>query len=300
MPDTQVAQTAFAELVRPDELDGFIARARREDLGAVGDVTTDSIVEQDRTATAAVVPRKAGVVAGMPVAAALADAYEVDFEIATGDGEQCRAYEAIATISGPLRDVLGVERPLLNTLGWMCGIATLTATYVNTVRGSRAVICDTRKTTPGLRGFEKYAVLCGGGHLHRSGLFDAALYKDNHLAHVPLESWTETLSDAIRAARDAATLRFVEVEVDTLAQLDAVLDIEAGLVDIVLLDNMSTEHLRQAVRRRDQFRSDVQLEASGGVSLNTVAAIAATGVDRISVGGLTHSVTSLDIGLDIA
>ena len=166
------------------------------------------------------------------------------------------------------------------------------------VAGTGAVICDTRKTTPGWRPLEKYAVRCGGGTLHRLSLADAALYKDNHLAGLPPGRWAQTLATAIRSVRSEHELRFVEVEVDTTEQLEAVFDLPAGLVDIALLDNMTPETLRAMVARRDAAAPHLQLEASGGVTLDTVRTIAESGVDRISVGALTHSATSLDVGLE--
>jgi len=194
--------------------------------------------------------------------------------------------------------VLTFERTLLNLVSRLCGIATRTATFVATAGGG-ALVTDSRKTTPGLRRFEKYAVACGGGYLHRLGLDDAVMYKDNHLAAVPEADLAAALSDAIRRARADRPLRFTCVEVDRLDQLDVVLGLDAGLVDIVLLDNMDPDTLREAVSRRDAAGSRVVLEASGGVTLETIAAIAATGVERIAVGSITHGATWLDIGLDI-
>jgi nicotinate-nucleotide pyrophosphorylase (carboxylating) len=170
---------------------------------------------------------------------------------------------------------------------------------VQAIEGTRAVICDTRKTTPGLRGLEKYAVRCGGGTTHRLGLFDAMLIKDNHIVGVPIEKLARTLSKAVIAARNAHALRFVEVEVDSLQQFQHVLKLDAGLVDVVLLDNMSVGELRDASLLRSSHRPDLLLEASGGVTLDNVRSIASTGVDRISVGAITHSAPALDIGLDI-
>ena len=166
--------------------------------------------------------------------------------------------------------------------------------------GPSAEICDTRKTTPGMRRLEKYAVRCGGGTMHRVGLYDAALYKDNHLAALPEDSWAARLGEAITSARRDHQLTFVEVEVDTLRQLEEVLTLPAGLVDIVLLDNMSSGSLQRAVELRNERRSELKLEASGGVTLESVRAIAESGVDRISVGAITHSAPWLDIGLDLA
>jgi nicotinate-nucleotide pyrophosphorylase (carboxylating) len=195
---------------------------------------------------------------------------------------------------------LTAERLVLNLLGRLCGIATLTQRFVACVAGTRARIYDTRKTTPGWRRLEKYAVRCGGGTNHRTGLFDAVLIKDNHLAQAAHQGISA--ADAVRRARrflaacgPSRTADIVEVEVDTLEQLDAVLPQQP---DIILLDNMSCAQLREAVRRRDASGVAVELEASGGVRLSTVREIAETGIERISVGALTHSATTLDVGLD--
>jgi nicotinate-nucleotide pyrophosphorylase (carboxylating) len=198
--------------------------------------------------------------------------------------------------------MLTCERPLLNLIGRLCGIATLTREYVRRVEGTAARIYDTRKTTLGWRRLEKYAVHCGGGRNHRTGLFDAILIKDNHLALSAEKNLSP--AGAVQAARnflaqlDAQYVTkdmLVEVEIDSLDQLDAVL---AAAPDIVLLDNMSTEKLRAAVTRRNELAPQIELEASGGVTLETVGEIALTGVERISIGALTHSATSLDLGLD--
>ncbi len=197
-----------------------------------------------------------------------------------------------------MRDLLAIERVALNLLCHLSGVATLTAQYVAKCKGTKAGIYDTRKTLPGLRGLQKYAVACGGGRTHRIGLYDAVLIKDNHLAGTPISKLAEMLTkSAGQARRLTPGLQFVEVEVDTLDQLCEVLK---APVDIVLLDNMRPSLLQQAVTMRDATAPKIELEASGGVNLDTVAEISRTGVDRISVGALTHSAPSLDIGLDIA
>lgn len=285
----------------------LIRAALDEDLGDAGDVTTRSIIEPNRNAAAAIVTREPGVIAGMSL---VEDVFRsrAEFDSAAGEvtvtqrvaeGQACPAGETLAELRGPLIALLECERTILNLLGRLCGIATLTRRYVDAIDGTRAVICETRKTTPGLRALEKYAVRCGGGALHRQGLFDAALYKDNHLAHVSIDQWTTALTRAIQQVRREHALRFVEVEVDTIAQLERVLAIEPGLVDIVLLDNMPVEKLRRAVQLRDDRRPGIRLEASGNVNLGTVRTMAEVGVDRISVGALTHSARTLDLGLDI-
>ena len=294
----------YDELARSGAVRRLFELAREEDMGdplGPGDVTSRSLVPAEARATALVRARQAGVVAGLRSIPTLLEVYGGGcvFEASARDGDALAAGEVVGSLTGPLLDVLAAERPLLNTLGRCCGVATVTRQYVRAVEGSGAVVCETRKTIPGWRGLEKYSCRCGGATLHRVGLFDAALYKDNHLAHVPDDRWTEALTGAIGVARGAAALRFVEVEADTLSQLERVLSIAPGLVDIVLLDNMTTDELRRAVSMRDASASRPMLEASGGVRLERVREIAATGVERISVGALTHGAPSLDLGLDI-
>ncbi|MCP3905710.1 MAG: carboxylating nicotinate-nucleotide diphosphorylase [Planctomycetes bacterium] len=297
---------SLAELFDTLTADGSLRRlataARDEDLAGVGDITTSSLVSPQRMATASVTGRAAGVVAGLRAVPAVLEAFggNVACECAVDDGDAVAADTVLATLSGALSDMLAVERTLLNLVGRLCGVATVTRSFVDAIAGTRAVICDTRKTTPGLRSLEKYAVRCGGATLHRVGLHDAALYKDNHLAHVPPDALPDALTKAIGAVRDGRDIRFVEVEVDTTDQLRDVLGLAEGLVDLVLLDNMSLGDLADAVALRDATAPRIGLEASGGVTGETVTAIAATGVDRISVGALTHGACSLDVGLDIA
>jgi nicotinate-nucleotide pyrophosphorylase (carboxylating) len=215
------------------------------------------------------------------------------------DGERLVEGAAFISLEGPLRGILAAERTLLNYVGHLSGIATLTATFVERTQGTRASICDTRKTLPGMRMLEKWAVRCGGGTNHRIGLFDAMLVKDNHVAGLTPANMAARVASAVAEARARTPLRFVEVECDHLEQLQAILDLSRGTVDMVLLDNMSAGQLTEAVRMRDAAACGLLLEASGGVNLDSVAAIAATGVDRISIGALTHSAPCLDIGLDI-
>ena len=286
--------------ITDDALADLAARARREDLGPdERDVTSELFIPADLDAAARLAPRRAGVMAGLAALPTIAAAYHHDLEVEllAGDGRRVEAGEDVAVIAGPLRAILACERVALNLIGRLSGIATLTAEYVERCRGAAAKVFDTRKTTPLLRGLEKYAVACGGGHNHRMGLYDAVLLKDNHLAHVPGDALRDKVAAAVeRARRERPALKFIEVEVDTLDQFDAVLT--AG-VDLVLLDNLPVKALEQAVARRARRAESVQLEASGGVSLDTVAEVAATGVDRISVGGLTHAASSLDVGLDL-
>jgi nicotinate-nucleotide pyrophosphorylase (carboxylating) len=300
-PDfTQLTWSADLE----DDLRQLVRLAVREDLGRQNDWTTVALVAHETQGRAAIVARRPGVVAGLRAAPILIDEMnaKIDWQPRTADGDEIAAGNCLAELAGSARDLLTCERPLLNFIGRLSGIATLTREYVRRVEGTAARIYDTRKTTPGWRRLEKYAVRCGGGHNHRTGLFDAILIKDNHLALAAEENLSPAA--AVQAARnflaqiDAQYVMkdmLVEVEIDSLDQLDAVL---AAGPDIVLLDNMTPTELQAAVARRNELAPKIELEASGGVSLETVREIAQTGVDRISVGSLTHSAASLDIGLD--
>ncbi|MHC4414218.1 MAG: carboxylating nicotinate-nucleotide diphosphorylase [Planctomycetota bacterium] len=296
----------FEQLTSDGSLDRLLEAARYEDLGDAGDVSTACILgggrADGRTVRAAGVAREPGVIAGMAAVGRVLEAFECTaaFEPLTGDGERCAAGQALWRLLGELVPILAVERTLLNLVGRLSGIATLTRRYVNEVAGTNAVVCDTRKTTPGMRAIEKYAVRCGGGTLHRLGLYDAVLLKDNHLAHLGPTELAPAVAEAARAARAGRDLRFVGVEVDTLEQLRLVLQGQTDGIDIVLLDNMSLERLREAVAIRDAIAPRVQLEASGRIVLQTVRAVAETGVDRISVGSLTHSPAWLDVSLEIS
>lgn len=247
-------------------------------------------------AVAAVVARSTGVLCGRRVvsqmAAKLGKYFTADFEV--DDGSRIDSGRAIARLEGSKSALLAVERTVLNFLQRLSGVATLTARYVEAVAGTKAAILDTRKTTPGWRALEKYAVRCGGGRNHRFGLFDAVLIKDNHLA--ALAPSLDPIGEAIARARRAAPAGMtVEVEVDSLDQLDRALECAP---DIVLVDNFPLDAMAEAVRRRDAASPKILLEASGGINLDTVRAVAETGVDRISVGALTHSAPALDIALD--
>jgi len=272
--------------------------ALTEDLGDEGDVTSRATIPEDLQGRAAFVARSEGVLAGVEAAARVCARvdHQLQFSPIRADGYRLGKGETFATVEGPMRSILTAERTALNFLQRLSGVATLTRRYVDAVAGLPVKILDTRKTTPGWRLLEKYAVRVGGGTNHRVGLHDMVLIKDNHLAAMRN---AVPGANEIQAAIDAVRSRFpklkVEVEVDSLEQLDRAL---AAGPDIVLLDNMPVEQLRAAVARRNATAPGVQLESSGGVTLQTVRAIAETGVDRISVGALTHSAKALDIALD--
>jgi len=297
--------TTLAIQLLPDDMLAAALQLWLEEDGFMrGDVTSRALQPPSGVMTAAIGIREPGVLCGMqPLVRAVQVSlmFEgVSFQATMEDGVSVDAGAIAGTMSGPAGDVFGLERPLLNMLGRLCGVATSTRRYVDAIDGTTATICTTRKTTPGLRRFEKYAAACGGATLHRLGLDDAALFKDNHLAGISDGEFTAVVTEACRRARKDRVLSFVEVEVDTLEQFNGAIAIEPGLVDMVLLDNFDLDMLREAVRRRDVEGSALLLEASGGVSLETVRSIAETGVDRISVGALTHQVRSLDVGLDVA
>ena len=275
----------------PLAIDDAVARALEEDLGRAGDITSIATIPEATKAHAVMVARQAGVIAGLPLALAVFRKLcpEIQLQAYVRDGAAVAAGVHLMTISGPARAVLSSERTGLNFVGRLSGIATLTSNYVRRTAGTRLRICCTRKTTPGLRALEKYAVRCGGGFNHRFGLDDAILIKDNHIA---VAGGIRPVLERARA--HAGHLVKVEIEVDTLPQLREVLD--TGLADAVLLDNMDIATLSEAVA---MARGRVVLEASGGVTLNSIAEIAATGVDYVSSGALTHSATNFDVALDI-
>lgn len=266
-----------------------VADALAEDLGLAGDITTAATIPANATARACIRARRQGVVSGVAVARAAFHALDsgIAFEVRQPDGSNVEAGDVIADIAGNARAILTAERVALNFMGRMSGIATLTRRYVEAISGTGAMIVDTRKTTPGLRAFEKFAVRCGGGKNHRVGLFDAVLIKDNHIVAAG------GIDKAIAAARSfAGHMVKIEIEVDTLKQLQVVM---AHKVDAILLDNMPPDTLREAVI---MVAGRALTEASGGINLETVRSIAQTGVDLISVGALTHSAPVLDLGLD--
>jgi len=275
-----------------EEIRCAVQLALAEDLGS-GDVTTLATVPADASASAAMRAREPLVVAGLSLAEAAFRELSPNAEIkrSAQDGSRMKTGETLLHVTGPARALLSAERVALNFAQRLSGVATLTARFVEAVQGTAAQILDTRKTTPGWRQMEKYAVACGGGKNHRIGLYDMVLIKDNHLAALR-NARPNAIAAAVQGARAAYPKLKVEVEADTLEQVGQAL--EAG-ADMILLDNMSLEELRAAVR---QCQGRAQTEASGGVNLQTVRAIAETGVDFISSGALTHSARAVDIGLD--
>lgn len=281
--------------------------ARDEDLGPQRrDLTSELFCDEHATVRCAVAARQECVVAGLAVVPEVLEVFGhagnvgiVRWSAQASDGDSASRGKQVGVLEGSQRAVLAVERTILNTIGRLSGVATQTKRYIDAMGpGVKAVLCDTRKTTPGMRVLEKYAVVCGGGVSHRMGLYDAVLVKDNHLAGVPLEALPQRVAEMARRARSEPGCAFVEVEVDGLEQFDRLCEVEPGLVQIVLLDNFAVADLRTAVEMRDRRCPELLLEASGGVNLQTIRAIAQTGVDRISVGALTHSAVNADFGLD--
>jgi len=273
--------------VATDTVERVVHAALAEDIGA-GDVTTEATIPADAVGVADLLVKEAGVVCGVRVAETTFRALDPDirFEAIASDGDFVEPPALVARISGSERAILTGERVALNFLGRLSGIATLTRRYVDALEGTGTTVLDTRKTTPGLRELEKYAVACGGGRNHRFGLDDAVLVKDNHLRAAG------SVPAAVELVR-AATALPIELECDTLDQVAEALAVG---VDAILLDNMSLDQLREAV---DLTGGRARLEASGGVTLDTIRAIAETGVDEISVGALTHSARSLDVSLEL-
>lgn len=306
MPDSRIEffQQSIDENLLED-LRQLLRLAVREDLDRSFDITTVAVIPPDLQGTASIVARQPGIAAGIDLLPHIIEELEADLEatLLVEDGKEFAADASLATLTGDARDLLTCERIILNFLGKLCGVASMTRERIGLISGTQAKLYDTRKTTPGFRRLEKYAVRCGGGTNHRGGLYEAVMIKDNHLAcRAELADSPASPAEAVKIVRDfiadqpqVSRLTIVEVEVDSLEQLQAVL---AADPDIVLLDNMSTEELRQAVELRDKLNPPVQLEASGGIRIDTLRAVAETGVDRISMGALTHSAINLDLGLD--
>lgn len=297
-------QTINADLV--DDLNHLVRLAIREDLGRSVDLTTLAIVPDTGPARAAIIARKAGVAAGIDLIDLIIQEMDVPLRVEpmVGDSQDFEPKQTLAILSGDSRSLLTCERTILNFLGRLCGIASRTHQFQTKIQETKARLYDTRKTTPGWRRLEKYAVRCGGGHTHRMGLYDAILIKDNHLAcRADVSGKLLNSGQAVEQARrflQSGAVKFteppiIEIEIDRISQLDDALDARP---DIILLDNMSNDQLREAVLVRNVHAPSVELEASGGVSLETIEGIAKTGVDRISVGSLTHSAVNLDLGLD--
>lgn len=285
----------------------LIRMAVREDLGHAsygtvqGDRTVELAIPAELSGTGRIVAREPGVICGTYLLPTILREYQagMNCQVPRGDGERVSRGDVVATITGGVRAILSAERVILNFLGHLSGVASLTRQYVDAVAGTGAVICDTRKTTPAYRTLDKYAVRCGGGVNHRLGLYDGVMLKDNHLAALRAQLGADLrlaeLTQRVRAGLAPAITLWLEV--DTLEQLAA--ELAGGGADVILLDNMPVEMLRQAVQMRDAAGSKAQLEASGGVTLQAARAIAETGVERISIGALTHSARVLDLSLEM-
>jgi len=306
LPDpNDLSLNDFAQQLRHGGLvERLLHLARDEDMGVPAhDWTGELMFRPDETRSVRLCARESGVVSGLAylpdLVAVFSPTAGIEYECLIRDGEPIEPGLTIATLRGNAREIVAMERTMLNLISRMSGIATRTRRFVELVDGTKARVCDTRKTTPGLRVFEKYAVRCGGGTSHRIGLYDAVLIKDNHIeGKTPQQIATSLQDAAYTLTEQGARLQFVQIEVDTLDQLKSVLDVCSGIVEIILLDNMGPDQLAQAVQMRDQMGVRVLLEASGKVSEQTICSVARSGVDRISVGGLTHQARSLDFGLD--
>jgi nicotinate-nucleotide pyrophosphorylase (carboxylating) len=297
----QVAADATLE----NDLRALVRLSIAEDLRGALDWTTVCLIEGDRRGACQIVPRQSGICAGLATLGWIIDEFDADLEEESliADGQPLVPGEPIARLQGNTRDLLTSERTILNIVSRLCGIATLTRRFVDEISSTGARLYDTRKTTPGWRLLEKYAVGCGGGHNHRSGLYDGFLIKDNHLALAGEPNRPLSPGEAVQTAiqwrgsqlEQLTAPAIVEIEVDSIGQLHDALRVDP---DIVLLDNFTLDQLREAVAIRTSIGASAELEASGNVKIDTIAAIAQTGVERISSGALTHQATSLDLGLD--
>jgi len=285
----------------------LIQLAKREDVGD-DDVTSRLLIGPEKIGVGTLMQKETGIACGLPIVEMICRAYDERLRVEQIPGFHMELIEGrfsdarttpLLRIRGPMRSLLAAERVILNFLQHMGGVATQTQRFVRRVAGTGAKIFDTRKTMPGFRLLDKYAVRCGGGMNHRIGLFDGLLVKDNHIAGVPLRDLAGFLSQTIARSRAENASRFIEVEVDTLDQLREVLKVDG--LQAILLDNMDCPTMEQAVALRNGAgkKGSVDLEASGGVTLETVRQIALTGIERISVGALTHSAIALDLGLDV-
>jgi len=306
LPDpNDLSLNDFAEHLRRGGLvERLLYLARDEDMGVPAhDWTGELMFSPDDQREVRMRARESGVVSGLAflpdMLAVFSPSGDIEFEAHVSDGDRIEPGTTLATLSGNAREIVALERTMLNLISRMSGIATRTRHFVDLVEGTNAKVCDTRKTTPGLRVFEKYAVRCGDGTSHRIGLYDAVLIKDNHLAGKSPEQVATALGAAAYTLEElGARVQFVQIEVDSLEQFEKVLEVCSGIVEVILLDNMVPDQLAQAVRMRDEGSVGVLLEASGGVSEHSIGPIARSGIDRISVGGLTHQARSLDLGLD--
>src|SRR3954471_18008712 len=296
-----------------EQLKDLIQRAKAEDLGPDGDdVTSRLLVPENAVSVGTLYQKEIGVACGLPIVEMICRAYDERLRVELIPGFHMEIIEGrysdqrqtpLLRIRGPVRALLSTERVALNFLQRMSGVATLTQRFVKRVEGTGAKIYDTRKTIPGFRALDKYAVRAGGGVNHRTGLYDGLLVKDNHLSAQPLKELAAFLSKIVSQCRAEDPSRLIEIEVDTLEQLREVLKVDG--IDVILLDNMDCPKMQLAVAMRNQVfdrggkKAKVELEASGGVTLETVRSIALTGVERISVGAITHSAPAMDIGLDV-
>jgi nicotinate-nucleotide pyrophosphorylase (carboxylating) len=289
------------------DLKGLIELARGEDLRG-DDVTSRLMVPEETVGVGTLMQREVGVACGLPIVEMVCRAYDERLRVEMIPGFHMEVIEGrfsdarqtpLLRLRGPMRSLLSAERVVLNFLQHLSGVATHTHRFTRRVAGTQARIYDTRKTVPGMRLLDKYAVRCGGGFNHRVGLYDGLLIKDNHLAAVPPRDLSDYLSKVVQQSRSEDPSRLIEVEVDRLDQLREVLKVEG--LQVILLDNMDCPTMAQAVELRNRAgrKGQVELEASGGVTLETVRPIAATGVERIAVGAITHSAPALDIGLDV-
>jgi nicotinate-nucleotide pyrophosphorylase (carboxylating) len=290
-----------------DETKDLIQLARREDLGPrTDDVTSRLLVGDDVIGVGTLLQKSVGIACGLPIVEHVCRAYDERLRVELIPGFHMELIEGrfsdaavtpLLRIRGSVRSLLSAERVVLNFLQRMSGVATLTHRFAKRVEGTRAKIYDTRKTIPAWRALDKYAVRCGGGFNHRVGLYDGLLVKDNHIAAVPLRELSGFLGGIVSRSRGEDPKRLVEVEVDSLEQLQEVLKVDG--IDVILLDNMDCPRMQSAVEMRDRTTKKVELEASGGVTIETVRSISLTGVERIAVGAITHSAPAMDIGLDI-
>ena len=292
-----------------EDLRDLIQLAKREDLGPAGDdVTSRLMVPADAVGVGTLIQKEVGVACGLPIVEMVCRAYDERLRVEQIPGFHLEIIEGrysdqqrtpLLRIRGPVRSLLSAERVILNFLQHMGGVATHTQRFVRRVAGTGAKIYDTRKTVPGLRLLDKYAVRCGGGFNHRIGLFDGLLVKDNHLAEIPVRELRDYLSKVVAQCRAEDPSRLIEIEVDRLEQLQEVLKVDG--LHVVLLDNMDCPTMERAVQMRDASgrKGQTELEASGGVTLETVRSIASTGVERIAVGAITHSAVALDVSLEI-